>query len=101
MIVRGTTPTVKYTFKVIDPENITVAYFTMWQGETDILEKDLTEATIENGCLCWTLTQEETLSLDDKMQVEYECRYKTNDGSAFKTNKTAERVESPRKGGVI
>lgn len=101
MIDRGTTPTIQYNFKVIDPARIVSAYLTLKQDGVLMIEKDLTEATIGENCIFWVLSQEETLSLTEHMQVEYECRYKLNDGSAFKTKKTAEQVGPILKDGVI
>ena len=101
MISRGTTPTIQYNFKIIDPSTIVTAYLTIKQDGVLMIEKNLSEATVGDNFLNWTLTQEETLSLTEHMQVEYECRYKLNDGSAFKTKKTAEQVGPILKDGVI
>ena len=101
MIDRGTTPTIRYNFNVIDPTRIVSAYLTLKQDGVLMLEKDLTEATIGEDYMYWVLSQEETLSLTERMQVEYECRYKLDDGSAFKTKKVSEQVGPVLKDGVI
>lgn len=101
MIDRGTTPTIQYNFKVIDPARIVSAYLTLKQDGVLTIEKDLTEATIGENFIFWVLSQEETLSLTERIQVEYECRYKLDDGCACKTKKTSEQVGPVLKDGVI
>lgn len=101
MIVRGTTPTIRYTFKTIDPSTIVTAYLTMTQGTEVVLEKDIEDATVGDAYIQWSLTQEETLALSPKMDAEYECRYKLNDGSAFVTKRSHESVQDVKKDGVI
>ena len=101
MIDRGTTPTIRYNFNVIDPARIVSAYLTLKQDGVLVMEKDLTEATVGENYIYWVLSQEETLSLTERMQVEYECRYRLDDGSAFKTKKASEQVGPILKDGVI
>ena len=50
MIARGTTPTIRYTFSLVDVSAIVVAYLTIKQGSL-VIEKDLTSATIGDGYL--------------------------------------------------
>lgn len=101
MIVRGTTPTIRYKFKVIDPSRIVVAYFTMTQNKTLILEKDLSDAVIGEDYVSWQLSQEETLSLNVKQTAHFQCRYRTDDMSAFATLESEEKVYNVLKDGVI
>lgn len=63
-ITRGETPTIKYTFRTVDVRNIEVAYVTFVQDGIVKLEKDISSATIGPDYILWTLTQEESLSLD-------------------------------------
>lgn len=100
MIARGTTPTIEYTFTIVDTSNITKAYLTIKQGRTTI-EKDLSEATIGEGSLSWTLTQEETLALSTKAFADIQCRYKTSDGTAYVTKITSEKPYDVLKEGEI
>lgn len=65
-IIRGTTPTLKYTFRTVDPTNFSVAYLTVTNGSQTI-EKDLSSATIEENAILWKFTQEETLALGDRI----------------------------------
>ena len=101
MIVRGTTPTIRYKFQVINPSRIVVAYFTMIQNKTQILERDLSDAIIGENTVGWTLSQEDTLSLNPKQVVRFQCRYRTDDMSAFATITTEEKVYDVLKDGVI
>lgn len=61
-VIRGTTPTVKYRFKIVDVEDITEACLTIEQCEF-LVDKPLSDATKEDNCLVWRLDQSETLAL--------------------------------------
>ena len=61
-IIRGTTPTVKYTFSKIDVDDLTAAYLTFEQCGSIIIEKDISVATIVDGEISWRLDQEDTLA---------------------------------------
>lgn len=100
MIARGTTPTIKYTFTIINPSDITVAYLTIKQGSVTI-ERDIDTATVNEDSIEWTLTQEETLALSTKTDALIQCRYKTGDGKAYITKTTKERPYDSLKEGVI
>lgn len=63
-IVKGTTPTIYYTFSTVSVQNISVAYLTIKQFGEIVVEKDISSASIRESALAWTLTQEETLLLD-------------------------------------
>ncbi len=76
-IIRGTTPTFKYTFKTVDVSKITTAFLSI-KSKTD-LEKDLSDAVVGADYLAWTLTQEETLSLGDQISVM--VNWKLQDGT--------------------
>lgn len=62
-IIRGTTPTIEYTFKTVNVDNIVTAYLTIMQRGVVIIEKDLSQADIGENSLSYLLSQEETLSL--------------------------------------
>lgn len=63
-IIRGTTPTITFTFSAVEVSDIAVAYLTLKQGAV-LVEKDIAAALIdaENNTLSWTLAQEDTLKL--------------------------------------
>ena len=83
--MRGTTPTITYRFKVVDPVDSSVAYLTISQAGQTMIEKTLEEATVGEDSLEWTLTQEETLLLKVRPDAEMQLRYRLLDGSAHKT----------------
>lgn len=66
-IVRGTTPTIRYTFSSVDVNDITVAKLIVKQNGQAVISKELTDGTIGENCIDWKLSQEETLSLTREM----------------------------------
>lgn len=62
-IIIGTTPTITYTFKVVPVSSIVKAVLTVKERGVNIIEKDLSDATVGEDTLSWTLTQEETLAI--------------------------------------
>ena len=62
-IIIGTTPTITYTFKVVPVSSITKAVFTVKERGVNIIEKTLSDATVGEDTLSWTLTQKETLAI--------------------------------------
>lgn len=62
-IIIGTTPTIKYRFRVVDVSTITTAFLTVEKNGRNIVERDLTTATVGEDFLSWDLTQEETLRI--------------------------------------
>jgi len=79
-IIIGTTPTIKYKFKVVNVSEITVAILTVKERGVNIIEKDLSDATIGEDSLSWTLTQEDTLQLGAKTATMM-LNWKTEDGT--------------------
>lgn len=63
-IIRGTTPTIQFTFAHVTVSNIGTAIFTIKQAGVIKVEKELNEATVGQKTLSWTLTQAESLSLE-------------------------------------
>lgn len=83
-ITRGTTPSIKYKFNVVNVPDIAVAYMTITQQAMRI-EYDLTQAVVdaEDNSLTWSLTQEDTLQiLAQSFGVNIQCRYRLADGTA-------------------
>lgn len=82
-LIRGTTPTITFTFNTVSVSAMAVAYMTLNQG-TELSNYDLSNATVdsENNTLSWKLTQEDTLALTQNKTVEIQCRYRLNDNSA-------------------
>lgn len=101
-IIRGTTPTIRYTFRVVDPSRIRVAYLTIKQCDNVVIERDISTMVTGENYVEWQLTQEETLRLlVGKMPTDLQMRYKTLDGKAYATNHERESVIYINKGGEI
>lgn len=83
MIVRGTTPTIRFNFTNIDSSDIYVAYMTIAQNNSVVLEKDISQATLGDGFIEFSLTQEDTLLLDEKVIASVQLRCKNNLGDAY------------------
>ena len=79
-IIIGTTPTITYTFKVVPVDSITSAILTIKERGVNIIEKDLTDATVGEDTLSWTLTQEETLLIGTRTATMM-LNWKTEDGT--------------------
>lgn len=99
MIVRGTTPTIKFTFNVIDPVDIVAAYLTI-TGTTKI-EKGISDMTIGENYVSWDFSQEETLAMIPGKEVAIQMRYRTADGKAYATRRIRETIADVDKDGVI
>lgn len=80
-IIRGTTPTIKYTFKTIHGTDITVARFTVSQAGTVLVDKDLADAVVDSTSISWTMTQVETLKLDTDIPAKLMLNWKVADGT--------------------
>lgn len=89
-MTRGTTPTHTFTL----PDNLKTAtlsalYITYAQRGETVLEKALSDVTINNGVIICTLTQADTLAfevLDQRCgcdKVDVQVRLKTSDGVAM------------------
>ena len=79
-IIIGTTPTITYRFKVVDVADITVAILTIKERGVNIIELNLSDATIGEDSLSWTLTQEETLLIGTRTATMM-LNWKTEDGT--------------------
>lgn len=101
-IIRGTTPTIRYTFRVVDPSKIVVAYLTMKQCGSIVVERDISTMTTGTGYVEWQLTQAETLELiSNNAPVDIQLRYRTQDGKAYASNHVKESIIEINKGGEI
>ena len=89
-MTRGTTPTHTFTL----PDDLTSAtisalYITYAQGSKTVLEKTISDVTINGGVITCTLTQADTLKFEvldqhcgcDKVAIQ--VRMKTSDGTAM------------------
>lgn len=98
-IIKGTTPTIIFTFLTIDPANITDAYLTV-KGDVSF-EKDISRAVKDENTLSWTLTQVETLSLVVNKPVTIYCDWVTLDGTRGRSKAATAMVAPTGKETVI
>lgn len=99
-IVKGTTPTIKYTFRIVDPAEFVKAYITIKQNGKIILEKNLRDAETGEGYISWTLTQEETLGIT-KGKITARLNWKTADGTRGTSSREIILIEDNEKNEVI
>ena len=99
-IIRGTTPTIKFTFDQINTSDIVTAYLVIKQRGKSVIERDLPTATIETEFISWKLEQAETLKLS-KSDAEIICDWKLNDGTRGRSNAVTENVVDSGKLEVI
>ena len=79
-IVKGTTPTITYTFCVVKVSELREAILTL-KSHTSTLTKTLSDATVKDNALSWKLSQEETLSLKTNDSVGMMLNFVTQDGT--------------------
>ena len=60
-IVVGTTPTIQFKFKTIAPSDLAQAKLTIERNNMVIVTKEITDATVSEDAIAWTLSQAETL----------------------------------------
>lgn len=60
-IVVGTTPTIQFKFKTIAPSDLAQAKLTIERNNMVIVTKEITDATVSDDAIAWTLSQAETL----------------------------------------
>lgn len=85
VITRGTTPTITYSFKVVNPSDIEIAFLTITQAGKKMAELALASAVVGESSVSWQLTQAETLALNDRLPAEIQMRYRLKDGTAHAT----------------
>lgn len=101
-IIRGTTPTITFTFSEILTSDINKAILTVSQLGRVIIERDLSTATVEANTLSWKLSQEETFLLQvSKGATEIICDWLLNDGTRGRSVIRKEGVEPTGKNEVI
>ena len=92
IIIRGTTPTITFKFNIVKAEELTAAYLTFKQGNTVVLQKTFTDATLydstHGNALAWTLTQQETLDLYTNPSAKMMLNWKALDGTRGASEET-------------
>jgi len=99
-IVRGTTPTIQYTFSRINPANITTAYLTVTQDGVTIVERGIDTMSLGNEDIAWTFTQEETLSMK-ATEIRVMLNWLLQDGTRGASKKAKILVQDNDKAEVI
>lgn len=98
---RGTTPTLTFGLP-FSPELLAVAYITFAQQEETVLEKTLQDCEQGENSLKLTLSQEDTLKLEDGGRgVSIQLRVRFSDGSAMASDIITTDVGTILKDGVI
>lgn len=68
-IIRGTTPTITFTFDTVEVSNITTAVLTVKKNNSVLVELNKSTATVDEGTLSWKLSQENTLAVEGKAEI--------------------------------
>lgn len=100
MIIRGTDIPASFDFP-FDIEEIDVLYITFSQKDDVIFEIEKDRCSVRDGYLFTSITQEETLKLDDMYPVEIQIRGKNIAGKAFSSNIMNDSVGRILKDGMI
>lgn len=78
-IIRGTTPTVIYKFKCVNPADLSAAFLTIKQDGETLLDLDINAATIGEDNISWVLSQQNTLQMSEG-KVTMMMNWKLNSG---------------------
>jgi hypothetical protein len=100
-IVRGTTPTIRYTFKTLDVTDITTAYLMIKQSGAKVIDRGLDTATVGTDYLEWKLTQTETLKLTEDILADICLDWLLDDGTRGIGKTVTVQVSSSAKNEVI
>lgn len=100
-IIRGTTPTFRFTFNTIDVNTIVGGYFTAFQSNDVVIEKEFTAENIQEDGVEFSLTQADTLSLEKTKKVAITFDWLTSGGVRGRSNKSYYNVENSGHEGVI
>lgn len=85
-IIRGTTPTLIFTFSEIEPSDISVCYMLIKQKGQTIIEKQLSDGVVDENGLSFTLTQTDTLALSTTIPAQVLLDWKTAEGVRGRSN---------------
>ena len=100
-LIRGTTPTITYSFDDIHAADITVAVFCIKQLDKTIVEKNLADGLVSNDKLMFTLSQQDTLSLNSKLMAKVVLDWKLNTGIRGRSNIVEAKITDPGKDSVL
>ena len=102
VLCRGTTPTHSFTlpYELKDVE-VSALYITYRQGGRTVLEKTLSEASVQDGVITTDLNQKDTLAFQDAGTVQIQIRLRTAAGDALASDIISVDVGRVLKDGVI
>lgn len=92
-IIKGTTPTITFTFSEVLTEDIAKAILTITQYGRTAIRRDLSTAVVDVNTLSWKLQQDETLKLTTGTESEIICDWLLNDGTRGRSIIRKESVE--------
>lgn len=99
-MIRGTTPTLKFTLP-FEANNVIEAWITFSQNKNIILDKTFDDCSIDDKVIILVLSQEDTLSLDPRWDVDIQIRIKTADNKVIASNIFSETVDRILKDGEM
>ena len=79
-LIKGTTPTIKYSFSTVDVSDIVVALLKVTQKDIQV-QKTLADANIDGNAMEWVLSQEDTLALKENQYAMITLDWLLNDGT--------------------
>ena len=101
MIIRGTTPPIRFSFSDVNPLEMTAAFLTIRQNDVTI-EKELSSAvSVTESMIEWRLSPEETLALEAGRLAQVQCRYRFESGAVGASRIYDENVCAVLKEGEI
>lgn len=102
-IVRGTTPTIIFTYRTVEVDEIDKAYLTIKQSNQVLVERDISSATIDtvNNHVEWTLTQTETLNFNVGTSVFISCDWLLKSGTRGRSHVLRCEIEPSGKDEII
>lgn len=98
-MIRGTTPTLEFVLP-FETSLLAEAYVTLSQSDGVVLDKPLSECTLDGNKMTVKLTQEDTLKLKTGL-VEVQIRAKTIDGDVIASDIILTSAQKILKDGVI
>jgi hypothetical protein len=84
MIAKGCTCKNVFTMPY-EKSDVEVLFITYQQNGTTVFEKQISDCEISDGTVSVTLTQEDTLQLDEKSIVKIQIRVKLKSGAVTKS----------------
>lgn len=100
-IVRGTTPTIKFTFSSVQVSDIEVAYLVIKIAGKVVVEKDITTAEVGDNYISWTLEQENSLDFYVGYAATVYCDWRTFTGTRGRSSVGRYMIEETGKNEVI